>query len=88
MMIRRLCLGFCLLLLRGYQVVISPFKTPCCRFQPTCSSYARQAFLSPGVRKGAILTLKRILRCHPWGGFGYDPVPQPIKNKGNKDDET
>lgn len=78
----------CVFLIRGYQVALSPFKVPCCRFQPTCSAYAKQAFLLHGVRKGAILTLKRILKCHPWGGAGYDPVPQPIQKKGKKDDET
>ncbi len=67
-------------LIRVYQIVLSPLKFPCCRYYPTCSQYARNAFLLHGVRKGAILTLKRILRCHPWGGYGYDPVPLPVEN--------
>lgn len=68
-------------LIRFYQVCLSPFKTPCCRFTPTCSAYARDAFLLHGPVKGAMLTLRRILRCHPWGGAGYDPVPQSISKR-------
>jgi len=71
----------CRALIRLYQICISPFKTPCCRFYPTCSAYAREAFLLHGVVKGAMLSLRRILRCHPWGGSGYDPVPKPKKKK-------
>ena len=77
---RYLCRG----LIRLYQICISPFKTPCCRFHPTCSAYAREAFLLHGVRKGAMLTIRRVLRCHPWGGSGYDPVPQPKQKKEKK----
>lgn len=68
--------NFCLLLIRFYQLFLSPLKGHCCRFEPTCSDYAKEAFLLHGIRKGAILTLKRILKCHPWGGAGYDPVPK------------
>ena len=71
----------CRFLVRVYQICLSPFKCPCCRFQPTCSAYARDAFLLHGVVKGAMLTLKRILKCHPWGGSGYDPVPLPQKKE-------
>ncbi len=69
--------GFCRFCIRLYQVALSPVKAPCCRFTPTCSAYAREAFLLHGTIKGAMLTLRRILRCHPWGGSGYDPVPRP-----------
>lgn len=62
-------------LLRGYKRVISPLLPPACRYTPTCSEYALEAVLTYGVLKGMWLGLKRILRCHPWGGFGYDPVP-------------
>ena len=58
-----------------YQRVISPFTPPSCRFTPTCSEYARQALLKHGPIKGSWLALKRLLRCHPGGGSGYDPVP-------------
>lgn len=63
-------------LIRFYQVCISPLKAaPTCRFTPTCSQYALEAFRKYGPVKGLILSVKRILRCHPWGGSGYDPVP-------------
>lgn len=74
---------FFLGLIKIYQLLLSPFKTPCCRFQPSCSEYARQAFLLHGTVKGAMLTTKRLLKCHPWGGSGYDPVP-PVQSKKGK----
>lgn len=58
-----------------YQRCISPFTPPSCRFTPTCSEYARQAIIKHGPLRGTWLALRRILRCHPWGGSGYDPVP-------------
>ena len=64
-----------LALVRGYQLMISPFMAPACRFMPTCSAYAREALSRHGACRGFILTLKRLARCHPWGGSGYDPVP-------------
>lgn len=73
----------CRFLVRVYQICLSPLKKPCCRFYPTCSVYARDAFLLHGTVKGGILALKRILKCHPWGGSGYDPVP-PVKEKEKK----
>ncbi|MDD7071839.1 MAG: membrane protein insertion efficiency factor YidD [Candidatus Egerieousia sp.] len=63
------------LLVRFYQICISPLKPFCCRFTPTCSQYALEALRKYGVFKGTWLAIKRILRCHPWGGSGYDPVP-------------
>ena len=62
-------------LIRFYQVSISPLKPPTCRFTPTCSQYALEAFKKHGLIKGFFLTLWRLLRCNPWGGSGYDPVP-------------
>ncbi|MDE6048153.1 MAG: membrane protein insertion efficiency factor YidD [Paramuribaculum sp.] len=61
--------------IRFYQLCISPLFPPCCRFTPTCSSYAIEAVSKHGVLKGLWLALKRISRCHPWGGSGHDPVP-------------
>ena len=58
-----------------YQKVISPYTPASCRFTPTCSEYARQALIKHGPIKGLYLAVRRILRCHPWGGSGYDPVP-------------
>ena len=58
-----------------YQRCITPFTPPSCRFTPTCSEYARQAIRKHGPVKGLGLAIWRILRCNPWGGSGYDPVP-------------
>ena len=60
-------------LVRAYQLTISPHLPRSCRFQPTCSAYAVEAFRQYGVCKGLILTLYRLGRCHPLGGHGYDP---------------
>jgi uncharacterized protein len=64
-----------ILLIKIYQWVISPWLGPKCRYTPTCSHYAEQALKKHGVIKGMWLAIKRIGRCHPWGGSGYDPVP-------------
>ena len=64
---------------RFYQGAISPHLPAACRYQPTCSQYAIEAVRLHGAAKGSLLAAKRILRCHPWGGSGYDPVP-PVKN--------
>ena len=63
------------LLIRFYQTCISPLTPPSCRFTPTCSQYGLEALRKYGLFKGSWLTFKRIMRCHPWGGSGYDPVP-------------
>ena len=62
-------------LIRLYQLVISPWLGPKCRFTPTCSQYGIEAIKKHGPFKGGWLTLKRIGRCHPWGAHGHDPVP-------------
>jgi putative membrane protein insertion efficiency factor len=62
--------------IRFYQLFLSPLLGPSCRFTPTCSEYGRQALLKHGPFKGLILAIWRILRCNPWGGSGYDPVPE------------
>lgn len=64
-----------IVLVRAYQIVLSPMFGGSCRFQPTCSNYAIEALKKYGAVKGAYLAVKRILRCHPWGRSGYDPVP-------------
>ncbi len=64
-----------ILLIKFYQYVISPAIGPKCRYTPTCSHYALDAINKYGVLKGIWLALKRIGRCHPWGGHGHDPVP-------------
>ncbi len=60
---------------RAYQWSISPLLGPNCRYEPTCSAYAIEALQGHGLLRGGWLTIRRLLRCHPWGGSGYDPVP-------------
>jgi putative membrane protein insertion efficiency factor len=67
-------------LIKLYQTLISPLTPSTCRFQPTCSHYAKEAIVIHGARRGSVLTLKRLFKCHPWGKSGYDPVP-PKNNK-------
>ncbi len=62
-------------LVKFYQLAISPWLGGNCRFQPTCSAYAIEALETHGPLKGSWLAMRRIGRCHPWGGSGYDPVP-------------
>lgn len=64
-----------LVLIRFYQYCLSPFLPKVCRFEPSCSVYAVEAFQKHGPFRGFYLTVRRISRCHPWGGSGYDPVP-------------
>ncbi len=63
-----------LLLVKFYQYAISPLLGPKCRFTPTCSQYAKEALEKHGFFKGGWLSIKRIIRCNPWGGHGFDPV--------------
>ncbi len=74
-------------LVRLYQKHISPLKSPCCRFEPSCSQYAIDAFEQRGAFVGLGLTVWRILRCNPLCKGGYDPVPLKKKGKSNKDTE-
>lgn len=60
---------------RGYRLILSPWVGYACRFQPTCSAYAMEALSRHGGLKGGWLTARRLCRCHPFGGHGYDPVP-------------
>ena len=77
-------------LVRVYQLFLSPLKqvffgTNCgCRFQPTCSHYARSALLEHGFWRGLVFSVKRILKCHPWHSGGYDPVPS-LKSRPRQD---
>ena len=71
-------------LIRGYQLVLSPVIGANCRHEPTCSHYSFQAIQRFGAFKGFWLTLKRVGKCHPWGTWGYDPVPETGKKPSDK----
>ncbi|MGE0748338.1 MAG: membrane protein insertion efficiency factor YidD [Rhodospirillales bacterium] len=62
----------------AYRWLISPVLPAACRFHPSCSAYALEAVRQHGALAGGCLAVRRILRCHPWGGQGYDPVPDPV----------
>jgi putative membrane protein insertion efficiency factor len=64
-----------LLLIQGYQLVLSRWLGPCCRFEPSCSRYTAEAIARHGVLRGSRLGARRLVRCHPFGASGYDPVP-------------
>lgn len=71
-------------LIRFYQRHISAHSAARCRYSPTCSQYAIEALERFGVVKGSWLAIRRICRCNPWGGHGYDPVPEKYENKSTK----
>ena len=75
MRVKRLPADFLILLIRLYQITLSPWLGKSCRYTPTCSNYGIEAIKKYGFFKGGWLTFKRILSCNPWGGSGYDPVP-------------
>lgn len=68
-------------LVKLYQLLISPLTPATCRYQPTCSHYTVEALQKHGLLKGGKLAIKRIFSCHPWGGSGYDPVPDADEQK-------
>jgi putative membrane protein insertion efficiency factor len=78
---RRLFVG----LIKAYQYLISPFLGPSCRFHPTCSQYAIEAFNEHGVLKGGYLSVRRIIKCHPLHEGGHDPVPTKQDKQLNSD---
>lgn len=61
--------------IRLYRRYLSPFKPPCCRYTPTCSQYALEAIERFGILRGSWLAVRRVARCHPFAGYGHDPVP-------------
>ncbi|MCF6282692.1 MAG: membrane protein insertion efficiency factor YidD [Candidatus Polarisedimenticolaceae bacterium] len=66
-----------IIVVRGYQILVSPFLGQNCRFHPSCSSYAICAIETHGIIRGSWLALRRLSRCHPWHEGGLDPVPEP-----------
>jgi uncharacterized protein len=73
---------FLLLLVALYRYGLSPLLPPRCRFLPSCSEYAQEALIRHGALYGSFLTLRRLSRCHPWGGSGFDPVPERFPASG------
>ena len=73
--VKRLPTPFILAVIRSYQLVIAPLLVGSCRYEPSCSRYAEEAVLTHGALRGSWLGLRRVLRCHPFGGAGFDPVP-------------
>ena len=79
-MLKQILIAPFVLLIKFYQLFISPFTPATCRYQPTCSHYAKEALEKHGLLKGGWLAIRRIFSCHPWGGSGYDPVPEKDDN--------
>ncbi len=75
MILKKIFIAPFILLVRVYQIMISPYTPATCRYSPTCSQYTLEALKKHGILKGGRLSVKRICSCHPWGGSGYDPVP-------------
>jgi uncharacterized protein len=74
-MLKKILIFPFLILVRFYQIILSPLLPATCRFTPTCSHYTAEALQKHGLFYGGYLSIKRILSCHPWGKSGYDPVP-------------
>ena len=75
-----------LIMIKGYQYLLSPFLGSHCRYYPSCSHYAVQAVQEHGTLRGLLLAVRRVSRCHPWHEGGYDPVPDGPNNNTNKND--
>ena len=73
--VRKAASWLLIMLVRFYQIAISPYLRPSCRYTPTCSQYFIEAVRKHGPLSGGYMGIRRILRCHPWGGHGFDPVP-------------
>ena len=80
--------GALLVLIRLYQLFVSPLLGPRCRFYPSCSAYSAQAIAGHGVVRGIALTVRRLLRCHPWNPGGVDPVPARIRLSTSRDEPS
>ena len=80
-MINKFIIQILIKVIKIYQFFISPILGQNCRYLPTCSEYSIQSFQQFGIVKGFVLSIKRISKCHPWGNYGYDPVPKKIREK-------
>ena len=80
-MINKLILYPLIIIIKFYQFAISPILGQNCRYLPTCSEYTLKSLQQFGVIKGLALSLKRVSKCHPWGGHGYDPIPKNLEKK-------
>ncbi len=78
---RKIVVKIITLFIRAYQYLISPYLAPSCRYHPTCSEYAIEAFQRFGFIRGLILSVRRIVSCHPWHSGGHDPVPSSFTFK-------
>ena len=85
LMIKKILIFPFLMLIRFYQLAISPYTPASCRYTPTCSHYAIEALKVHGLLKGGWFAIKRISKCQPWGGSGYDPVPEKEENNNSND---
>ena len=74
-MFKKIVLYPILLLIKIYQTILSPILPSTCRYSPTCSEYTKQSLIKFGLIKGGLISIKRIIKCNPWGGNGYDPIP-------------
>lgn len=74
-MIKNIVLYPILLIIKIYQTALSPILPSTCRYSPTCSEYTKQSLIKFGLIKGGLISIKRIIKCNPWGGNGYDPIP-------------
>ncbi|XMO88449.1 membrane protein insertion efficiency factor YidD [Algibacter sp. AS12] len=79
-MLKKLLIAPFLFIIKVYQTFISPLTPATCRYNPTCSHYTKEALQKHGLFKGGWLAIKRIFSCHPWGGSGFDPVPDKDNN--------
>lgn len=75
-------------MVRFYRAAISPWTPAACRYNPTCSAYTLEALEKHGALRGGWMGMKRILRCHPWGGSGWDPVPEARAGRGVVEDRS
>ena len=80
-MINKILIQSLIVCIKMYQLLISPIIGHNCRYLPTCSEYSAECLKQFGLIKGILLSFKRICKCHPWGSYGYEPVPNKLKEK-------